>query len=118
MESGRDRNDGVTAVPRIISVLCSEWETELSVVSAERGSVPGRAIQHRVLCASNDDGGAGMQSYARRLCTYVGDLHLYLNHTEQAREQLTRECRPLPRMKLNPSVKSIHEFRFEDFELV
>ena len=47
-----------------------------------------------------------------------GDLHLYSNHLEQAREQLTRECRPLPRMKLNPSIKNISDFSLEDFELL
>ncbi len=47
-----------------------------------------------------------------------GDLHLYANHLDQARLQLTREPRPLPTLKMNPSVKNIHQFRFEDFELV
>jgi thymidylate synthase len=47
-----------------------------------------------------------------------GDLHLYLNHVEQAKLQLTREPRSLPTMKLNPSVKNIHDFKFEDFEIV
>ncbi len=46
-----------------------------------------------------------------------GDAHLYLNHLEQARLQLTREPRPLPRMLLNPEVRSLFEFRFEDFTL-
>ena len=46
-----------------------------------------------------------------------GDVHLYNNHREQAALQLTRTPNPLPQMKLNPQVKSIFEFRFEDFNL-
>lgn len=46
-----------------------------------------------------------------------GDTHLYLNHLEQAQLQLTREPRPLPTMRINPAVKSIFDFKFEDFTL-
>ena len=47
----------------------------------------------------------------------TGDTHLYLDHLEQARLQLTREPRPLPRMVINPEVKDIFSFRYEDFSL-
>jgi len=46
-----------------------------------------------------------------------GDAHLYLNHLEQAREQLTRAPYPLPQMRINPKVRDIFAFRFEDFAL-
>jgi thymidylate synthase len=47
-----------------------------------------------------------------------GDLHLYANHLDQARLQLTREPRPIPEMRLNPEIKDIHQFRYEDFQLL
>ncbi len=47
----------------------------------------------------------------------IGDAHLYLNHIEQAREQLSRKPKPLPRMRLNPEIQDILSFKYEDFAL-
>jgi thymidylate synthase len=48
----------------------------------------------------------------------LGDAHLYLNHIEAAGLQLSREPYPLPQMKLNPSIKNIFDYRYEDFKLI
>lgn len=47
----------------------------------------------------------------------LGDAHLYLNHFDQAREQLTRSPKSLPQMWINPEVTSLEDFRYEDFKL-
>lgn len=48
----------------------------------------------------------------------LGDAHLYSNHLEQARLQLSRDFRPLPQMKINPDINDLFDFKYEDFELV
>jgi thymidylate synthase len=47
----------------------------------------------------------------------LGDAHLYLNHVEQAREQLTREPLPRPRLRLNPAITSLFDFRYDDIAI-
>jgi thymidylate synthase len=48
----------------------------------------------------------------------IGDAHIYTNHTEQVKTQLSRECLTLPIMKINPDIKDINDFKMEDFELI
>ena len=60
----------------------------------------------------------GLPVQAGEFIHTLGDAHLYLNHIEQAKLQLTREPKKLPRMVINPDVKDIFDFKYEDFELV
>jgi thymidylate synthase len=55
--------------------------------------------------------------YAKELIMVDGDAHLYLNHLDQIKEQMTREPKPLPSIKLNPDIKDINDFKYEDIIL-
>lgn len=54
--------------------------------------------------------------YAKEFIHTVGDAHIYLNHTEQIKLQMTRVARELPKLILNPEIESIDDFRYEDVQ--
>src|SRR5205823_7392707 len=118
MERSRYRQHGAAAVSCALPMLRARWRAKLPTLSTKRRSffgVPFNIASYSLLTLMV------AQVCDQRPGEFVhtfGDLHLYQNHLEQTREQLTRGCRPLPRMKLNPHIKNIHDFKFEDFELV
>ncbi len=118
LERGRAREDGAAAVPRALPVLGRRRGSELPALSTVRRCLPRRALQHRLLRPAHHDGRPGLRvSKPREFVHTFGDVHLYRNHIDQAKLQLERAPRPLPTMTLNPAIRSIFDFRFEDFEL-
>ena len=77
-----------------------------------------RAVQHRLLRVADHDDGASVRLEPGEFVHTFGDVHLCTNHVEQAREQLTREPRPLPQMWMNPDVKDLFSFTYDDFKLL
>ena len=80
--------------------------------------LPWRAFQHRVLCVACHAHGEGDEAGAGRVrAQSFGDVHLYANHFEQARLQLQRQPKALPRLELNPSKSDLFGWDYEDFTL-
>ena len=89
----------------------------LPALPAQRRHLPRRAVQHRFLRAADMMMAQVCGLQPGDFVHTFGDAHLYSNHMEQTHLQLSREPRPLPTMRINPAVKDIFAFKFEDFTL-
>jgi thymidylate synthase len=109
INSGRSRPEGASPVPQG-ELSCQLYQRSADLFLGVPFNIASYALLTRMVAQVCDlQPGEFVHTF--------GDLHLYANHVEQAKLQLAREPRPLPQMKLNPAVKNIHDFKFEDFEL-
>ena len=115
---GRHRPDGAAALPSALPDLCRERPALAAALPAQRRRLPGRArsTSPPTRCSPTcSPSNAGLEP--GDFVWTGGDCHLYSNHLEQAREQLSRDPRPLPKLTLLRRPTDIGDYRFEDFEI-
>ena len=105
------------ALSCVLPVLRRRRAALVPALPAQRRHLSRRPFQYRLVRAPYDDDRAGTGLKPGDFVHTFGDTHLYMNHLEQAREQLSRQPRKLPIMRLNPAVKNLFDFKYEDFTL-
>ena len=118
LEPGRRRQDGAAAVPLPVPVLRRQRPALLPALSALGRRLPRRAVQHRLLCAADADGGAGDRARSRASSSTRSATRTSISTISSRRGCSSRARRgALPRMVLNPAVTDLFAFRYEDFSL-
>ena len=114
----RNQTYGASPLPRALSVLRRQWRAQLSTLPTQCRHIFGVPfnIASYALLTRMVAQVCGLK--AKEFIHTFGDLHLYANHVEQAKEQLSRSPRPRPQMEINPQVDQIDGFTIDDFKLV
>ena len=118
MESGRDSNHGVAAVPHVVPILRERGGIELPALPAERGYFSRRAVQYRQLCPAHADGGAGVRAEAGRIRPYVRRPAPLLKPCRTGETATFARTAPVAADEIESGGKNIHDFKFEDIELL